>query len=123
MAAGERGGHALWMTRVEGISEQTVLFCARCGAFTGTDRVVGLARQCPGRAVTIGAGVRLRRLKTRVHPTLRIPMALPVRVSAGVAAPRRDEDAEGERDVAAERGAGRAADLAPSQMLRLGGSL
>ena len=122
LVVGDRGGHALWVTRVDGISDGTVLFCARCGAFTGTDRVIGLARPCPGRATTLGAGVRLRRLKARLHPTLRIPMNLPVRVSSGLAAQRANEDIVGDGEEVAAGAAGQDADLAPSQQLRLRGA-
>ena len=93
----------------------------QCGAFTSTDRVVGLARPCPGRVTTIGAGVRLRRLKARLHPTLRLPTTPPVRVCSG-AVPLADQDFGGGREGAAEERPGCVADLAPSHMLRLGRS-
>ena len=110
----DKGGHALWFTRAVGVSAGTVMFCSRCGAFTATARVVGLAGPCPGSATTTGAGVRLKRLKGALHPTLRIAMAVPVRVGSRSASCQANLGLE--EGEAAALHAGREPDLAPSML-------
>ena len=102
LAHGARG-HTLWVSAVLGFEHcGPVRWCARCGAYACSRRAGGLAATCPASASSVGAAVRLARLKARRHPITRLALTPATRVRA---APIADEEASTLSEASEEQGA------------------
>ena len=102
LAQGARG-HTLWVSAVLAFEHcGPVRWCARCGAYACSRRVGGLATPCPASTVSVGAAVRLARLKARRHPITRLDLTPATRVRA---APVADEEASSLSASSVEQGA------------------
>ena len=71
----------MWAAAVRGFAHLgTVAWCSRCGAYAFSARVAGLAFACPLRPVSVGAEVRLKRLRRRQHPLTKMELTEPERL-------------------------------------------
>ena len=71
----------MWAAAVRGFAHLgTVAWCSRCGAYAFSARVAGLASACPLRPVSVGAEVRLKRLRRRQHPLTKMELTEPERL-------------------------------------------
>ena len=71
----------MWAVVVRGFAHLgTVAWCSRCGAYAFSARVAGLAAACPLRPVSVGAEIRLRRLRRRQHPLTKLELTEPERL-------------------------------------------
>ena len=77
---GRTRGHTLWSAAVRGLENSgTLVWCAKCGAYTASGRACGLLQQCLGAPTSVGAVVRLRR-RARAHPLTMLQLTWPHRV-------------------------------------------
>ena len=83
LAADHAAGHVVWSSRVEGFRGAVLVFCSRCGAYSASGSAGGLGRLCPQAAVSVGAAVRLARLRCRRRLIMALPLVEPVRLAAG----------------------------------------
>ena len=95
-------GHLLWAASVLGLEDSgALIWCSRCGAYTPSGRACGLLANCAGRPVSVGASVRLLRLRAKAHPLSPLQLARLVRIlplgggAAEAASPRSPSSSDG----------------------------